>query len=223
MTKSEMRQQARDMRQSGMSVREIAAALGVSKGSVSMWVRDIVLTDEQIHILKARQSRYGGQYSGAQTNRDNARRMRESFQEQGRIKARERRPLHMAGCMLYWAEGAKHRNKLYFVNSDPNMLRFYVRFLREELGVIDEQMSVHIHCHSDRPDEIQRIERYWPELLHLPASCLKKTFVKKGSDVRKNTLRNGICGIAVHRTELTQHIYGAIQEYAGFDNPDWLY
>ena len=37
----------------------------------------------------------------------------------------------MAGCMLYWAEGAKERNVVKFANSDAAMVRFFVRFLRE--------------------------------------------------------------------------------------------
>ena len=28
--------------------------------------------------------------------------------------------------------------------------------------------------------------------------------------------------LAVHDTQLVQHIYGAIQEYAGFEEPRWL-
>lgn len=36
--------------------------------------------------------------------------------------------LHLAGCMLYWAEGAKSRNTIEFANSDPNMVRLFCRF-----------------------------------------------------------------------------------------------
>jgi hypothetical protein len=33
---------------------------------------------------------------------------------------------------------------------------------------------------------------------------------------------SGTCRIAVHDTQLVQHIYGAIQEYAGFERGEWL-
>ncbi len=223
MSKKVMRDQARTLRHNGTSVRDIAKMLNISTSTVSIWVRDILLTDEQVKTLKANQRLYGAQNSGANSNRDNARKMRLSFQEEGRVVARENRPLHLAGCMLYWAEGAKHRNKLYFVNSDPNMMLFFMRFLREELRVDDATMAVHIHCHSSDPVKMQRIEQYWLNLLGLPQSCLKKTQVKKGSEIRINKLENGVCGIGVYRTELTQHVYGAIQEYTGLDNPEWLF
>jgi hypothetical protein len=32
----------------------------------------------------------------------------------------------------------------------------------------------------------------------------------------------GTCRIVVSRTRVVQSIYGAIQEYAGFDRPAWL-
>lgn len=38
--------------------------------------------------------------------------------------ARRRSLGHIAGCMLYWAEGSKSRNSIQFVNSDPAMVRF---------------------------------------------------------------------------------------------------
>lgn len=39
---------------------------------------------------------------------------------------------------------------------------------------------------------------------------------------RKNKLPYGVCTVQVCSTELVQHVFGAIQEYSGFDNPAWL-
>ncbi|MAS34610.1 MAG: hypothetical protein CL610_11420 [Anaerolineaceae bacterium] len=125
--------------------------------------------------------------------------------------------------MLYWAEGAKARNAVYFANSDPDMMLLFKRFLCEELRVVEADIRLLIHCHTDNKTEIHRIENYWLSLLQLPASALNKTQIKQGSHTRKNILPNGICSLRVFNTELTHHIYGAIQEYGGFDNPAWLF
>ena len=221
--KREIREKARQLRKQGMSIREITKIVDASKSSVSTWVRDIVLTEEQKDRLKARQSQWAGQNKGAQVNRHRAREKRSLYQEAGRARAREGRPLHMMGCMLYWAEGANDKNRVYFVNSDPNMMLFFMRFLRVEMGVKNTQVKLHIHCHTTNPDDHKRIGRYWLDVLELSESCLMKIQVKKSSDTRRNRLENGVCGIRVQSTELAMHIYGAIQEYAGFDHPDWLY
>ena len=217
------RETARRMRMDGISVRDIAAQLGVSKGSVSVWVRDIVLTEEQINTLKQQQHRYGAQNKGARINQAKYQQQRLEYQQEGRLHARSGSHLHLAGCMLYWAEGAKRRNSVYFVNSDPHMMMLFLRFLRDEMQVADASISLYIHCHYSDLSEQKRIENYWLNLFSLPADCLRKTQVKSGSDTRKNILVNGVCGLRVNSTQLAQHIFGAIQEYGGFENPDWLF
>ena len=77
--------------------------------------------------------------------------------------------------------------------------------------------------HSTDADEIKRIEGYWLDLLNLPDSCCGKTSHKKGTKSRKTRYEYGICSINISRAEIAHHIYGAIQEYVGFDNPDWLF
>jgi hypothetical protein len=39
---------------------------------------------------------------------------------------------------------------------------------------------------------------------------------------RANKLPYGTCKLVVHSTRIVQTIYGSIQEYGGFDRPEWL-
>jgi hypothetical protein len=221
--KKQLRAEARRLRRKGVSVRIIAEMLRISKGTASVWVRDIPLTKGQIEVLKANQRKYGAQNTGAQTNRRIHREARMSYQEEGRLKAREMRPLHLAGCMLYWAEGGKIRQRLYFANSDPNMHLLFIRFLREEMNVSDMRITVTIHCHTNNAEEIKKIEDYWINSLSLKRSNLRKTYTKRGSEIKHSTLKYGVCGIGVNDVRTVQHIYGAIQEYGGFEKPEWLF
>jgi transposase-like protein len=59
------RERARELRRAGHSVKEICRELGVAKSSVSVWVRDIELTDEQLLALKRRSPIYHGQHNGS--------------------------------------------------------------------------------------------------------------------------------------------------------------
>lgn len=217
------RDKAKQLRQEGHAITDIAKQLDVSKGSVSSWCRDIKLTDEQKAILQAKRKHWGAQNKGAQVNREKAREQRKIYQQQGRERAKEQRPLHMIGCMLYWAEGAKQKNIIHFVNSDANMMKLFIRFLREEMQVSTDIISLQLHCHTYDEDKHKHMKIYWSEILQLPIDCFQKVQVKKGSDSRKNRLENGICAIRISRTEYVMHIFGAIQEYGGFDNPDWLF
>ncbi len=65
--------------------------------------------------------------------------------------------------------------------------------------------------------------RCWLNLLKLTRANHRKTFTKKGSEIQHSVLQYGVCAIGVNKVSVAQHIYGAIQEYGGFDKPEWLF
>lgn len=220
----EFREKARQMRRDGMSVRDIHLELGIAKSSVSMWVRDIKLSDEQFKVLDERKRQLlVSQNRGARANREKFLDLRREYQEEGRKRARENpTKLHMLGCFLYWAEGAKQRTKTYFVNSDADMMLLFAKFLREELHISDQEFTIFVRCHPQPEESIRKLEQFWLDLLKLPSSALKITQIRAGGDKSHNQLNHGLCAIAINNVKVTQHIFGAIQEYAGIDKPEWL-
>jgi hypothetical protein len=223
------REQARRLRGQGMPYKRIAAELGVSVGSAFLWTSDIELTKEQLQ--HNRRGPGGPQNSDSQRRRAAAwvarsREARRQSQLDGRAAAREGDPLHLAGCMLYWAEGAKARNTVQFSNSDPRMLVLFRRFLTDALAIEIDEILMTLNVYTNNGLSIEEIEGYWLDLLDLPRSCVRKHTVNhmptSSSGRAKNKLPYGVCTLRVHSTWMVQHIYGAIQEYAGFDEPAWL-
>ncbi|MGH2837938.1 MAG: hypothetical protein ACRDJY_06275 [Thermoleophilaceae bacterium] len=132
----------------------------------------------------------------------------------------------MAGCMLYWAEGSKSRNTVKLANSDPDLVVFFCRFLRESLGVRDVDIRLSLNVYLGNGLALEEIESHWLTALELPRSSLRKHSVNSrptsSSGRKANKLPHGVATVRVQSTQLVQHIYGAIQEYADFDNPAWL-
>ena len=224
------RVKARELRLRGMPIKRIARALGVSPSSVVYWTRDIQLSEEQ-----ARRNLRGpsGPQDPARVARRAAswrRRSREKrlgYQLDGRQRARRADPLHMAGCMLYWAEGTKSRNTISFSNSDLNMVRFFARFLRESLEVQPEQLTIRLNVYTGNGISVSQIEDHWLNALGLPRSVLRGHTLNhtptSSSGRKTDRLPYGVCSLAVLKsTHLVQHIYGAIQEYGGFEESRWL-
>ena len=212
-----------------MPIKRIARALGVSPSSVHAWTRDIALTTEQ------RERNLYGPRGPANPEAVAARvaawklrnrEKRRGYQEEGRERARCGDPLHLAGCMLYWAEGAKARNRVQLVNSDPDLLKVFCRFLTESLSVSPADITVRLHVYLNNGLAIEEIEAYWLKLLGLDRHCLRKHAINcmptSSSGRRTNRLPYGVCTVSVHSTRIVQHIFGAIQEYAGFEQPRWL-
>lgn len=224
--KTAERLQAREVRQErGLSIKEIAALLGVSQSSVSTWVRDVELSHEQRVALAARNPALSPEFNGSKTRAKRALELRREYQEQGRELARRREPLFIAGCMLYWAEGAKARNQLKFSNSDPEMAAFFMGFLRTYFAGDLDMVRVNCHLFADHAEKQYEIEQFWLDVLDLPRERLGTSFVntysKYSKRLRKNKLPYGTCVVTVSRQRVIQTIFGAIQELAGFDRPEW--
>ncbi len=207
-------------------MKEIARLLGVSRSSASIWVRDIELSSEQRARLLWQNPAYNGQCKGSAANREKGRARRLAYQQRGRQLAGQGTVSYLAGCMLWWAEGDRNRNVVRLTNSDPELVRAFARFLRGCFGVDDEEMSIYCNLFADHETRQLGIEQFWLRLLGLPDSSLRKSTINRYSKYSKkkrvNKLPYGTCRIVVYSTEIVQTMYGSIQEFAGFDRPEWL-
>ena len=216
--KAEARRLRREL---GMPIKRIARELGVSLSTVSLWVRDIELEPE--HRERNRRQEYADR---ATTWADLNRAKRRAYQAQGRARARDPDPVHQAGCMLYWAEGSKERNTVCFSNSDAAMVRFFAEFLRSCFEVPAEKFTIRLNVYTGNGLSLAEIEDHWLGELRLPRSCLRghvvNHFPTSSSGKKANRLPYGVCTLKVNDTRIAQQIYGAIQEYAAFEEPRWL-
>jgi hypothetical protein len=215
------RADARRLRHEGRSIKEIAALIDVSQSSVSLWVRDVVLHPSQLDALAVR-----AQERRVRSRSRTWRGRRMNAQQDGRLTARRGEALHASGCMLFWAEGSRHRNAAKFSNSDPAMMAFFMRFLRAYFEIDEARCRVWCNLHADHMERQRAVEDFWLATLNLPRACLTKSTVNVYSRATKqkrtNMLPYGTCRVTVHDTAIVQHIYGAIQEYSGFDREEWL-
>jgi hypothetical protein len=104
------------------------------------------------------------------------------------------------------------------------MMRIFMRFLRECCAVADADVRLKINCFLGNGKTLAEIEAWWLERLELPPSCLRTATVNRPSSASKairKPLIHGTARLTVHSTRLVQSIYGAIQEYAGIERPEW--
>ncbi|WP_052864882.1 hypothetical protein [Streptomyces niger] len=184
--KDGLRAQARELRRAGKTYDEIVAELGVSKSSVSLWVRDLPKpspSPERMHRM--REARWAP-YREAR-DRQCAETKSAAAKEIGQLSDRE---LFLVGVGLYWAEGAKsksyqRREDVLFVNSDPGMIRVYLAWLTL-LGVERARLDFRVMIHESA--DALEAERFWGEVVGVDAAAFSKTTLKKHNPktVRKN-------------------------------------
>lgn len=183
MAKFNERNKARERRRHGISIKSIAKELNVSPGSVCVWCRDIILSEDQIKNLKesSKKGGYKGRMIGNETNRFKKELIVAKYQELGRreIKKISKRDLLLAGIGLYAGEGFKYSSQVGFCNSDPYIIIFIIRWFREACGVTDDRFRFTIGINQSHKYRINEVKKYWETILKMPETSFTKVSYKK--------------------------------------------
>ncbi|MEV4870206.1 hypothetical protein [Streptomyces syringium] len=188
--KTDMKARARELRRAGKTYDEIVAELGVSKSSVSLWVRDLpkppTPPERLRRMTEARWEPHRREQAAKRKQTKEA-----ATREIGRMTDRD---LFLLGVGLYWAEGSKskpHRlqETVIFINSDPDMISVYLAWLTL-LQVEPERLRYRVMIHESA--DVAGAERYWADLVGVDATGLDRTTLKKHNPktVRKNVGEN---------------------------------
>ena len=162
------REQARRLRATGLPMAEIAARLGVSRSSVSLWARDVPFEPRQ------RDTRGRRRAPNALQRRRQAeidRLLAEGRDRVGRLSERE---FLVAGIALYAGEGSKGDGRLRFANSDPRMILFFCSWLRRFFEIDESRLRVHLYLHQGL--DLAASIAYWSALTGIPSAQFLKPY-----------------------------------------------
>src|ERR1700689_1526866 len=190
--KDDLHARARELRAEGQPYDEIAAALGVSKGSVSLWVRDLPRPGRLSYEGPRRRNAealavyWAARRSERAVSRTAA--VAAAASEIGELNDRE---VLIAGAIAYWCEGAKakpHRpyDRVTFINSDPGLILFFLRFLAVA-GVASDRLICRVYIHESA--DVAAAQRFWQDLTGLPPGQFRRPTLKRHNPktVRMNT------------------------------------
>jgi len=211
--KDHLRASARELRARGYTYLEIAAELGVAKSSVSLWVRDMPRPG-RLSYEESRQRNAEGVSAYWKLRRE-ARRRALMESATAVIGALSEREVMIAGAVAYWCEGTKnkpyrHNEEVGFINSDPELIRFFLRFLAVA-GVTRDRLVCRMQIHESA--DVEAAQQFWQDLTRLPAEQFRRPTLKRHNPatVRKNTGQEyrGCLVVRVRRsTELLRQIEG---------------
>lgn len=218
--KDDMRAKARELRGQGLDYKRIAAELGVSKSSVSLWVRDLPRPERlSYEECRKRQDAAVAAYWAAERPRREAYRESIKATASHELKRLTHREILIAGAIAYWCEGAKNKpgrprcDRVIFTNSDPAMIRFFIRFL-DVAGVERKDLVHRLQIHETA--DVEAAQRYWLEVTGADPAQFRRPSLKrhKPATNRTNVGENyhGCLRIEVRRSlELFQRIEGWAQ------------
>ncbi len=183
MAKSAQRLEAINLRKQGESVRDISKKVGVAKSTVSLWTRDIILSVDQLE--KLRQKRLIGQEKGSllgALKQKNARLLKAKiYKTQGELefKVLTPREVLIAGLSLYWAEGSKKQRRIELCNSDAQMIKFFLHWLKTSYDIPIEEISCYVGINEAHKKREADVRKYWSDQTGIPLSNFAKTSFKK--------------------------------------------
>jgi len=204
---TDLKSKAIKLRRGGASYSQIKKSIGISKSTLSGWLKNYPLSPERIKELRDFNEQR------IESFRNTMRRKREARQEI--IYQNEKRyllplsakELYLGGLFLYWGEGLKATKGTFSLsNTNPQMIVFFIKWVMETLNIPKNKIFIRLHIYSDM-DEKQEL-KYWSDLLKIPFTQFKKPYIKPTTlgGLTYKSFGHGTCNVLVYNTQITEKI-----------------
>ncbi len=186
-------EKARALRAQNRTLADIAQTLGVSKSSVSLWVRDVPFTP----TLRLR-----GPHRRPHPAHEAKLRQIEDLNREGRerIGTLSDEEFFVAGVALYAGEGAKADGLVHFANSDPAMVRFFCAWFRRFFDVDESRLRASVYLHQGLDLERRRSVLVRP-CRHTEHQFDKPYRAMPDPSIRRNKHEHGCFYVSTHARE----------------------
>lgn len=195
------------LRKQGKSYSEIKERIGVSKSTLSGWLRDYPLSKEDLVRLRDKNPRRIEMYRATMARKRHEREQGVYATIEENIDSLTEREVLLTGLFLYWAEGTKRaRYTTALANTDPAMIRFFLRWVKN-MGIKKEKLSVRLQLYSDM--DIKKETEWWSKELNLSEKYFKKPYVKKTLHKNltyKTGYGHGTCNVMIHDRDLNDYV-----------------
>lgn len=196
------REAARRLRAMGRTMPDIAAELGVSRSSVSLWTRDVPIE------LGPRRIR--PHVPNVLERRKQAEIVELLEIGRSRIGALSERDLLVAGTALYAGEGSKTDGRVRFTNSDSLMVAFFCTWLRRFFDIDERRLRLGLYLHEGL--DIDAAMRHWSEITDIPLARIGKPYrAIPDIGIRHNKHEHGCASVSYSCARTHRAIMGLVQ------------
>jgi len=152
-------ERAREMRARSMTLQDIATELGVSKSSVSLWVRDVEFVPSPRRTGAQRRPHPAHEAKLAQIAACDA-------EGVARIGSLSDEAFFASGIALYAGEGSKTDGSVKFANTDTSMVRFFCAWLRRFFVIDEGRLRIRVYLHEGL--DLEAAEAHWSLVTGVP-------------------------------------------------------
>ncbi len=197
------REQARALRARGTTLADIATQLGVSKSSVSLWVRDVAFTPSKRRTSAQRRPHPAHERKLAEIAECDAEGRR-------RIGMLTDDAFLAAGVALYAGEGAKSEGAVKFANTNSGIMRFFCTWLRRSFVIDETRLLVHLYLHQGL--DLERAKAFWAAVTGIPVAQFTKPYrAVPDAGIRHTKHQFGCATVVYGCTRTHREIMGLIR------------
>jgi len=201
------KQKAISLRKKGLSYSQIKGFLGISKSTLSSWLKDFPLSEERIKELK-------GSEQKIERCRETKRKKKEARlndfynEEKKRILPLSEKELYLAGFFLYWGEGSKNDfTRISISNTDPAVIKFFMSWLEKCWNVKKENLRINLHLYKDM--DINKEINFWTEVLEISKLQFDNPYIKDSISKNINHKKgfgHGTCNLKIGDARLSERV-----------------
>lgn len=212
MARLKERELAITLRKKGRSYSQIKKLINVSKGTLSGWLADYPLSQEQLNRLDTNREERIEKFRDT-WKKKNSQKLAEKYRiAQKTIGKLSEREKYLAGLFLYWGEGTKNpKGGLSLTNTNPKMIKFFLSWLYQ-INIPIKRIRILLQIYRDMNPEVEI--KYWQHELGIPVSCFRTPYIKKSNIENfqyKGRFGHGTCTATYHNTELAKDVAMALK------------
>lgn len=179
----------------GYSMKRISEELGYSEHKIVYWMG-------KYNIL--RRTRSEANYAFYNPEGD-------PFSIKRNLDASEEKLMGL-GLGIYWGEGDKvSKYQLRVTNTDPDLIKVFIKFLRDICQLKEDKISYHLICFND--SDIVKCSKYWSNQLKISEDKFGKIvqIAPQGKGTYRRKSQFGVCTVIVSNIKLKAWVMQELQ------------
>lgn len=210
-----VKEKAISLRKRGYALIEIANQLAISKGTASLWLRDITLDEKARKRLLKRRAL--GQYKSSLTWKKKREKASEElskkvFQDlRGVIMGKKQKKIYCS--LVFWCEGSKRTEYgLRFTNADPQLIQIFLYLLRNAFNVDESKFRIGLHLHEYHNEKKQK--HFWSRVAGIPENKFIRVSWKDHTAKRLRKDYPGCVTIYYHDVKMARELTAVYEVFA---------
>lgn len=210
----QIKERAVKFRKEGLSLKEIAEKLKISKSTASEWLSSLELSDFAKKRLFNKQVL--GRYKVIVNRRESKEKKKKTLEKRAYklLKGTNFSNVLLKLCcaLLWWCEGNKDDSMVRFTSSDSTLIENFLFLLRSGFETDESKFRALVHIHSYHNEITQK--NFWSEVTNIPLSQFNKSYQKLNTGKRFHKDYPGCVAISYYDAKIAKELYALYNAFS---------